>query len=148
MITIKISGVYYPVLIDTYSLELTLGERSLANFEIKDEVGVHFAKGSLVEIYDNDKLEFTGYTEGKPQERRLRQGVMIHSITAADGHYLADKRIIAKAYENELAGDIVKDIIIEKLADEGITTTLDSTQQTWIMYTGNTFLELSNQGGN
>ena len=69
MITIKISGVYYPVLIDTYSLELTLGERSLANFEIKDEVGVHFAKGSLVEIYDNDKLEFTGYTEGKPQER-------------------------------------------------------------------------------
>ena len=148
MITIKISGVYYPVLVDTYSLELTLGERSLANFEIKDEVGIHFSKGSLVEVYDDYKLEFKGYIEGKPQERRLRQGVMIHSITAVDGHYLADKRIIAKAYENTLAGNIIKDIITEKLADEGITTTLDSTQQTWIMYTGKTFQNLSDQGGN
>ena len=43
-----------------------------------------------------------------------------HGITCADWHYLAGKRIIAKAYKDMAAGDIVRDIIDNYLASEGI----------------------------
>lgn len=148
MLEIKISGVSYPVLVDSFVQDESLGERSTIQFDVKDTTGAHFTKGNIVEVFENDTLVFSGYVDSKPTEKRLVPGVMIHSITAVDGHYLADKRIIAKAYENEYAGDIILDIITEKLADEGVTTGLEPNEQTWNLYTGYTWTQLNTQGGN
>ena len=55
------------------------------------------------------------------QNASLNGNAKMHAITCADWHYLAGKRIIAKAYKGMYAGDIVKDIIINYLSQEGIT---------------------------
>ncbi|EGW36457.1 hypothetical protein [Desulfosporosinus sp. OT] len=43
------------------------------------------------------------------------------SVSCVDFSQLIDKRIIANSYENQLAGDIVRDFITTVFADEGIT---------------------------
>ena len=44
-----------------------------------------------------------------------------NGIPLVDHHQLADRRLVAEVYENELAGDIVKDIITKYLASGRIT---------------------------
>lgn len=88
--------------------------------------GEHSYKNVMVnfgsyEPFEPRQIAFGGVIS-RPVARfaSLGGGGLIHGITCADWHYFADKRIIAKAYENTDAGDIVRDIITNYLADEGI----------------------------
>jgi hypothetical protein len=117
-----ISGNQVPFIKNSISIEDEIGGRTVTSFTAHTEVGTIFKKGQPVEIINDEAaIIFSGNIENSVEQRVTISGDMYHSITCVDYTYKADKRIIAKAYVNELAGDIVKDIIADKLADEGIT---------------------------
>jgi hypothetical protein len=122
---VKINGVEEPYAHNSIDIDDAIGQRSTASFTIVDKIGnKRFKKGQNVEIYDNDgtTLIFGGVID-RPVAKymSLASNAKFHGITCADWHYFADKRIIAKVYREMYAGDIVRDIITNYLAAEGIT---------------------------
>ncbi|GIP38634.1 hypothetical protein J31TS4_19140 [Paenibacillus sp. J31TS4] len=117
-----INGAEVKVLVNSLSIDDAIGERSTASFTVKTDTSVHFEQGQLVEIFGEDKgILYAGVID-KPTEKRIPgQDILMHNIQCKDQHYLADKRILAKAYEQQLAGTIIKNMIFEKLAEEGVT---------------------------
>lgn len=119
---VKISG--QPVMIyhNTLRIDDVVESRSTATFHVVDESGTkEYVKGQPVEIYDDDELLFAGVIESSDFDRYSPTSKRIHYVRAIDWVYLADKRVIAKAYESEYIGDIVRDIVSNILADEGVT---------------------------
>lgn len=112
-----------PMLIhkNTFSIEDVLDERSHCAFTVIDTEGTMvFRKGQNVEVF-NDQLIFAGVIN-TCQSMRIANGPdKEHVLSVIDWHYLADKRIIAKAYEDEYIGDIIRDIVDIKLSEEGVT---------------------------
>lgn len=89
--------------------------------------GVELALASKATTWDEDfyteyEKVFGGVIDRPVAKNASLYGnAKMHDITCADWHYLAGKRIIAKAYKDMYAGDIVKDIIDNYLSQEGIT---------------------------
>ena len=105
---------------DSITIDNGIEERSTAQISVIDERNLmSFQKGQPIFVYDDDELVFGGVVEAA--ERIKHTSDATHSLSCIDWHYLADKRIMAKAYEGETADDIIKDIILTYLADEGIT---------------------------
>lgn len=117
-----ISGQKVSVLRNTLNIENSLGERSTCSFQVKDMGGrLQFVKGQPVQVFDDEQaLIFAGFIDSA-EESYAAPGVKMHSIACVDNHYLADKRIVARGWENVTAGAIVRDLIDYWLADEGIT---------------------------
>lgn len=107
---------------DTICIEDAIDERSTLTCTIIDELNnYNFVKGTPIEVFNDDVLLFSGVID-KPTKRQIvYPNLMAHTLQCIDWHYLADKRIIAKAYENVLAGDIVRDIVTNILSQEGVT---------------------------
>lgn len=119
---IKISGQEVIISKDSLSIDDAIEERSIASFTVIDASGSrHYKKGEPVEIIENGELIFAGVIDTPKEKKVTPIGDMYHYITCTDWHYLADKRIVAKAYELTFAGDIVIDFINTYLADEGVT---------------------------
>lgn len=118
---VKIDGVQVTILRNSLMIDMRIEERSIAEFTVIDKTAAsHYVKGQPVQIWDNgNHLTFGGVID-TPEEERKGSGLH-HHISCADYHYLADKRIVAETYENELAGDIVKHVRINYLDAEGIT---------------------------
>lgn len=119
---VKISG--QPVMIyhNTLRIDDVVESRSTASFSVVDEAGTaEYVRGQPVEIYDDDELLFAGVIESSDFDRYSPTNKRIHYVRAIDWVYLADKRVIAKAYENEYIGDIVRDIVDTILTHEGVT---------------------------
>lgn len=122
---------------DSLTIDDGIEERSTCAFVVQDSGGNHYKQGQSVavasdlwndlkiwddaEIWDDDTLHYAGFIEKPIEKKQLGTDIIFHSITCKDMHYLADKRIIAKAYENVTAGFIVSDLISDKLASEGVT---------------------------
>jgi hypothetical protein len=75
--------------------------------------------GDELAIYEDSDLIFAGLIKNVTVYEDA-PGVLFYDLSASDFTSLADKRIIAKVYTNELAGDIVKDIIDILLVNEGV----------------------------
>jgi len=119
---VKISG--QPVMIyhNTLRIDDVVESRSTASFSVVDESGTkEYVKGQPVEIYDGDELLFAGVVESSDFDRMSPTNTRIHHVQTIDWHYLADKRIIAKAYENQPIGQIVRDIVDSILSQEGVS---------------------------
>lgn len=105
---------------DSITIEDSIEERSTAQIGVIDERNLmSFRKGQPVFIYNDDELVFGGVID--TAERIKHTSDAMHMISCIDWHYLADKRIMAKAYENIMAGEIIKDIIATYLIAEGVT---------------------------
>lgn len=118
---IKIGGVFVPVAENSEQIEDAIEERSTASFAVVDKLNQFtFQKGQPVEIYDNNLLLFSGIIESALKKVYTHNGVAKHAISCIDWHYLADKRIIANAYTNQHAGEIVRDIVDTILSHEGV----------------------------
>ena len=76
--------------------------------------------GDEVKVYDDDDLIFAGLIKNVTVYEDTPR-LLFYDVSASDYTSLADKRIIAKVYTNELAGDIVKDIIDVVLVNEGVS---------------------------
>jgi hypothetical protein len=102
-------------------------DRSTADFSIWDpNHSYRFTKGEYVEITDvYVNIIFDGYIETAIEKRLTPDGGIEHRITCVDNHYLADKRLIAKAFVSGTVADAVNWIITNILAktgeDEGVT---------------------------
>lgn len=120
---IKINDVAVVLARNSLLVNLRIEERSIAEFIVIDRAGsASYERGQPVAIYDpDDTLIFGGFIDSAESKRISPSGGLYHYIVCTDNHYLADKRLVAKSYQNELAGDIARDILTIYLADEGIT---------------------------
>jgi len=107
---------------NTLSIDDAIEERSTGSFVVIDEEGAnHYKKGQQIAIYnDSEELIFAGVID-VAKEKKIPFKGLYHSITCIDWHYLTDKRVVSKAYENQTADAIVKDLIDTVLYQEGIT---------------------------
>lgn len=101
-------------------------DRSTADFTILDTAHAYsFQKGQYVTVRDfNYDIIFTGFIETAVQQRISPSGVIAHQISCTDNHYLADKRVIAKAFvvaTTPTIGDCVQWIVDNILDNEGVT---------------------------
>lgn len=113
---------------DSLSIDDVIDERTTCQFQVIDTAGAKtFAKGQPYEIYDGATLIAAGVIDSA-KYRVLPGGQRLHRVTGADWHYLADKRVCAEAYASTAAGAIVKDLVDNYLAAEGVTYTLTSVQ--------------------
>src|SRR6266571_4259860 len=86
------------------------------------DANTHFQQYQQVAIYDNNNvLVFSGYITNPQEQKPGFQSSLIHTITCADQHFLADKRIIAASYVNTTHATIVQSILNTILAQEGVT---------------------------
>jgi len=133
---IRIGGNQVNILSGTLNIDDMIGERSTCTFVVRDDNGTaSYRKGQPVEVEDDSGvLVFAGVIDSAEEVKPGPSALKLHTIRCIDWHYLADKRIAAKAYENTLAGDIVKDLVSNYLQAEGIGT--------WEAYSGKTWGDL------
>lgn len=108
---------------NTLSIEDSTGERSTAEFELFDAEGTtNLNVGLPVQIYDkNDNLVFAGITENPLEETVPGTEALRINVSCVDNTAKADRHLVARTYTDTLAGDIVRQILADKLADEGVT---------------------------
>lgn len=119
---VNIAGMDVFVDSGSLSVENTIGKRSTASFTVITDTSTHFYQYQQCWIYDQSGyLIFSGYIT-QPQEKKLGFAqTLIHTITATDQHYLADKRVLAAQYTNKSIGFIVTNIVSTILSQEGVT---------------------------
>ncbi len=114
-------------------------KRSTASFTLLD-IGAtdHFKKGNEVSIYSNTGYKvFGGYIESCSEELVSGRDVIKHTISCTDYHYLAEKRIIAKAWQNTTISTIVNYVLDQYLEGEGVVLGEIQTSDTISQYIAN-----------
>mgnify|MGYP003132828706 CR=1 FL=1 len=127
---VNIAGVNYDALENKVLIQDKAESRSTAKIQIFDDktsgTGVDgtffsFEPFQSVSITDtNGDTAFAGVIL-KPVARLLSPTQRIWDLSCTDNHYYVDKRIVARAYTNQTAGDIVRDLITNVFSAEGIT---------------------------
>lgn len=130
---IKVNDIEVMISKNSMSIDDAIEERSTSSFVVIDMDGSEtYSKGQTVEITDDDSNVVFAGAIGKPVEKKdVVSGIKYHTLNCVDWHYLADKRIIAKAYEETLAGDIIRDICKNYLEIEGIVYQETAFKQHW-----------------
>lgn len=117
---ILINGQEVDIVKGSLSIEDVIDERTICSFTVIDVNGNYqFKHGQQVIVAEPVGIVFSGVID-RPVKRKVGSDAE-HYITCVDWHYLADKRIIAKAYQDEYAGQIVRDIVDQYLSEEGVT---------------------------
>ena len=76
--------------------------------------------GNSVLITNDSIVIFSGIIRSITPQEKI-PGVLEYQVRAVDNAALAEKRRVAKVYENILSGDIVKALIDDILSQEGVT---------------------------
>lgn len=98
-----------------------LNQRSTAAFHLLNPPAAP-AIGQAVEIRDETgALIFGGQIDEPGRSRQVAGSPAHYAVQAVDHHSLADRRIVAEAYDGLTAGAIVQALITGYLAAEGIT---------------------------
>lgn len=119
---VVIDGTEQFVIAGSLQVESRVGKRSQASCTIRTTTATHFQQYEDIQIFDKDgTLVFNGYLDKPKESKRGFQKTLIHSITAIDGHWLADKRRAAKVYVNQTCGSIVYDLWNSILRLEGVS---------------------------
>lgn len=121
--TVVISGQSVMIVAGTLQIVCAVGRRSTASFTVYSaSLATHLQQYQQVQIYNQASyLIFSGYVinpnEGKPGF----QSSLLTTVTCCDQHFLADKRKISAAYQNQTPAQIVYQIATTILAQEGVT---------------------------
>jgi hypothetical protein len=103
-----------------WSITDKINARSTLNIKVVDKKSATIAVGKSFTILEDAKTFFQGIIV-KSMAKEVYPNYIEYSLSVADNSAIADRRVIAKSYESQVAGDIVKDIITEVLGDEGVT---------------------------
>ena len=123
MITVKIDGTPITLKKNTLNISGRIEQRETAAFALVDTTNTaRYYKGQQVVIEKDDVTMFTGTILSSAIAEAMANGFAIHQIRATGHHYAADKRLATKVYTNELAGDIVRDLLTSYLTAEGISS--------------------------
>jgi len=108
-----------PVTVQKNSLSYTdtLNDRTTCSFIVLNPI-TEIDIGMEVIVEEDATVIFAGSVDNVSESGDTTNYV---SVACVDFSQLIDKRIIANSYENELAGDIVRDFITSVFVDEGIT---------------------------
>ena len=119
---ITIAGDSYTPASNSLRIDNRIEERTVASFAVNDPGSAYtFRKGQPVEIENGGTRIFAGVVDSARERVIDNQTYKRHMITCVDYHYAADKRLAAKAYEDEQVSEIVIDLWESYLVDEGIT---------------------------
>ena len=129
--TVYVGGVIYQAEAGTLNVVNQIGQRSTGSISVWSAVGVTWARGTRVQIYNaNGTLAYAGFTGKdkayKPEGSRQGVGYLLHDLTLMDNCYKADKRVVFTSFLNTSAGSIVQYLLSNILAAEGVTSTASS----------------------
>lgn len=127
--TMKIAGNAVNVESGTLDVINQIGQRSTGTVTVWSNPGVKWSRGTRVQVFDqNNSLVYSGYTTKDKVLKSSRQGhgYLEHQLTLMDNCYRADKRLIFEQFLNVSAGTIVRSILTNVLAAEGVTATATS----------------------
>lgn len=130
-IGVRIAGQDITTLENSVNISERVNERSSASLVAQSKLSdsVRIKKRDTVVLYDTVTTDvlFAGFVD-KVKEKQIGQtgAVRNHSIICVDNHYLADKRIVAAAFENKTVTQILTTLLNGKAAEEGIHFTADS----------------------
>ena len=127
-VSVFVDGTKVKVRNSQVNIDDRIGERSVANFTIVDTPGTaNYSRGQPVSIYNDDRATatgtpiFAGFISIPEGQVLTTSGALLHSISCMDNHYLADKRIASKVWENKSSASMVTELHTDYLAAEGIT---------------------------
>ena len=127
-VSVFIGGTKVKIRGGSLNIDDRIEERSVANFTVVDTAGsANYVRGQPVSIYDDDRATATGTPVfggfiDIPEETSITvSGALFHQISCVDNHYLADKRIAAKIWNDKTSASMVTELYTDYLAGEGIT---------------------------
>ncbi len=126
MIRTYINGNEYELREYSLSIQETVNERSTCSFSLKTDLTVKLEKGMPVSVETEDDVLFAGFVQEASLKDYQERNTRLYSINCSDLHYLVDKRVYVRGFVNETCGEIIKTMVDEVLADEGITYTVAS----------------------
>jgi len=97
-----------------------INARSTLSITVIDALSATVTEGKEFQVYNGATKIFEGIII-KCKKHEKYANYIEYILDVADNSAIADKRIIAKVYENELAGDIVTDLITEVLGLENVS---------------------------
>jgi hypothetical protein len=105
------------------NIEHNVDGRATCSFTVRDDAGaMAFYERMAVECKDLDNnILYAGLVQSAEETKIPGNVVKFHGIESADFTAMLDWRVIDYAAEDKLAGDAVKEILTEYLAEEGIT---------------------------
>lgn len=98
----------------------TVDRRSTMRLKVESDVDLEFNEGERVTLYLKQQRAFTGALM-RPAESYPGPFNRVYGIEGVDWHYLADRRVITRAFLATDVETIVKAIISEFLADDDVS---------------------------
>lgn len=118
----RIDGVDYPIEADTFRVDDRVDEPSTCTLAIITPDGLHLDQGEPVEVWwDDSELLFSGAIAEPVEALWSPEQGLIHYLALEDWHYLAARRIVARGWTDTTCGDVIRDVIDEYLAADGVT---------------------------
>lgn len=119
-IPVDITSYYRP---QSLTIEDEINTRSTARFQMADKTGaLQIDDGAPIEIYDySGNLIFGGYTIYPRRVNPIGTDAIFYDVECVDMNSLADRYLVAMSFTNQTSGDIVRAIMNEYLAQDGIT---------------------------
>ena len=103
-----------------WSISDKINTRSTLSITVIDPLSATIDEGETFQIYSDATKIFEGIIL-RVRRTEIFKNELSYGLDIVDNSAIADKRLIAKVYENTLAGDIVRDIITLVLGLEGVT---------------------------
>lgn len=143
MLSIKIGNEYLPsnIVIKAGTLNMNQGEAgtiSVLGFTLINLNNNDFVFDNIIgrefNLYQDGILIYGGQLD-EPSIKELKRSPIIESaITCVDWTYLTTKRYLNQAYRRQLISDMIKQMIDDKLAADGIWYDSDSIKETTGLY--------------
>lgn len=130
MITVKVNGVAIAVRNESCSLTDALCEASMCRFNamlpsVDGEAPTKFVKGAPMSVEYDGAQVYSGYINNIREDDTVPSMVQ-QDVDCIDQHYLAEKRYGSVDFKDASAGWVVKYLVDNFLAAEGVTYTADS----------------------
>ncbi len=105
------------------AINSSVGQRTTADLTLIDVNGVqHYEQGEPVVITDDFNVKlFAGTIESSTETLAGQTALLEHAIACSDWHRIADKRAFPYSNANVSLATIVKDMVTQVLAAEGVT---------------------------
>jgi len=106
----------------SFQMSPAIGQRSTCQFSVKDDTGLqHYVNNQPVTVTDSVfGLQFAGYIDKPDEDKLIPNATIITAATVKDNHYLADKVLVDKDWQNMQAGDVATEMLSRYLAGEGV----------------------------
>ena len=104
----------------SWSISDKINARSTLNVTVLDKQSATISEGAEFQMFNGATKIFEGVIL-RIRKYESDPNVLYYNLDIVDNSALADRRVIAKTYVNQTAGDIVTDLIAEVLGEELVT---------------------------